>query len=142
MYRGLPSADYQPKAASITNKAAAAWEREGRGLVDVFLRPLKYPPMAEFQQGIAKAQEKGVDVHLAVDLVWHALMDFYDVAILVSNDTDMHPAVEKAVHAGKRIEFASWGRYSKAAPGMNGIKFFTHRLRATDYDAVADRRRY
>src|SRR3990167_8267686 len=39
--------------------------------------------------------EKGVDVKLAVDIVVGAYENLYDVAIIVSSDTDLIPAVQK-----------------------------------------------
>ena len=41
-------------------------------------------------------QEKGVDVSLAIDLVEATHQQSYDVAIVVSQDTDLNPAVELA----------------------------------------------
>jgi uncharacterized protein (TIGR00288 family) len=47
--------------------------------------------------------EKGVDVNLAVDLVTLAFEKKYDVAIIISNDGDFVPAVEKAQAYGKKV---------------------------------------
>lgn len=49
--------------------------------------------------------EKGVDVHIAVDLVTGAYDDLYDTALLVSSDTDLLPAVHRVRKKGKRIEY-------------------------------------
>lgn len=48
-------------------------------------------------------REKGVDVKLAVDLITFAERNFYDVAILLSGDTDLVPAVENVLNRGKII---------------------------------------
>ncbi|MBI5004484.1 NYN domain-containing protein [Candidatus Kaiserbacteria bacterium] len=50
--------------------------------------------------GKDRIREKGVDVKLAVDLVIGAADDMYDVAIVVSSDTDLIPAI-KYVRNGK-----------------------------------------
>jgi len=47
--------------------------------------------------------EKGVDVHLAVDLVTLAFENKYDIAIIISNDGDFVPAVKKAQSYGKKV---------------------------------------
>jgi NYN domain len=58
--------------------------------VTVVQRPLRYPKAWPAE----KAQEKGVDVALAVDFVVMAVTRVYDVGILVSTDTDLVPALE------------------------------------------------
>jgi uncharacterized LabA/DUF88 family protein len=50
-------------------------------------------------------QEKGVDVHIAVDLLLGACDDLYDTAILVSSDTDLIPAVHGVRKKGKKVEY-------------------------------------
>lgn len=52
-----------------------------------------------------KYHEKGVDVKIAVDLIVGAYENLYDVAILVSSDTDLIPAIKKVRHLGKKIEY-------------------------------------
>jgi len=47
--------------------------------------------------------EKGVDVNLAIDLVTFAFENKYDIAILISNDSDFVPAVKKAQNYGKKV---------------------------------------
>jgi len=49
--------------------------------------------------------EKGVDVKMAVDILVGAYEDLYDTAILLSSDTDLIPAIEKARLLGKRVEY-------------------------------------
>lgn len=49
--------------------------------------------------------EKGVDVKIAVDLLVGAYEDMYDVAILISSDTDLIPAIQKVKHLGKDVEY-------------------------------------
>jgi len=49
--------------------------------------------------------EKGVDVKIAVDILVGAYENLYDVAILVSSDTDLIPAIEKARTLGKEVEY-------------------------------------
>lgn len=50
--------------------------------------------------------EKGVDVNLAVDLVRFAARGLYDVAVLVSGDSDYAPAVHAVKDMGLHVENA------------------------------------
>lgn len=50
-------------------------------------------------------QEKGVDVHIAVDLLTGAFENRYDTAVLVSSDTDLIPAIHGVRRKGKKIEY-------------------------------------
>ena len=101
VYRGLPDAARDLKgyaAAARQSKAqyheertddAAAWRstEEGRYYCH---RTLRYPPRWPRE----KAQEKGVDVQLAVDFVAGALAGRFDVGVIMSTDTDLRPALE------------------------------------------------
>lgn len=49
--------------------------------------------------------EKGVDVQIAVDILVGAYENLYDTAILISSDTDLIPALEKARLMKKQIEY-------------------------------------
>jgi hypothetical protein len=72
IYTGTPSSSKEPKANAAHMKQRAAWESQG---VKVFARPLRYPR----NWPVEKALEKGVDVALAVDLVFNGARRFYDV---------------------------------------------------------------
>ena len=52
--------------------------------------------------------EKGVDVQIAVDLLVGAYENLYDIAILVSSDTDLLPAIEKVRQLKKKIEYVGF----------------------------------
>ena len=52
--------------------------------------------------------QKEVDVSLACEMLEHALMNHFDVAIVVSGDRDFVPAMKKVQAAGKRVEVASF----------------------------------
>ena len=54
-----------------------------------------------------KVVQKETDVSLACEMVEHALLDHYDVAIVVSGDRDFVPAMKKVQSAGKRVEMAA-----------------------------------
>jgi uncharacterized LabA/DUF88 family protein len=50
--------------------------------------------------------EKGIDIMLATDLLYFGWHDFYDVAILVSGDSDFTYAVKVVKNMGKHVEVA------------------------------------
>ena len=50
-----------------------------------------------------KLFQKGVDVHLAVDLVSHAFRNNYDIAVVCSGDVDMLESFKIVKSLGKRI---------------------------------------
>jgi uncharacterized LabA/DUF88 family protein len=52
--------------------------------------------------------EKGVDVQLSVDLLVGAYEDSYDVAIVISSDTDLLPAIKKVKILGKKIIYVGF----------------------------------
>lgn len=49
--------------------------------------------------------EKGVDVKMAVDLLVGAYENRYDIAILISSDTDLIPAIQKVKQFGKKVVY-------------------------------------
>lgn len=51
--------------------------------------------------------EKGVDVRLAVEMIRFARENQYDVAYLISSDTDLVAAVEEVQSLGKAVQYVS-----------------------------------
>lgn len=60
------------------------------------------------QQREGQKMEKGVDVRLAADMVFYAAKDFYDVAILVTEDQDFAHSMTCVKELGKHVELASF----------------------------------
>ena len=52
--------------------------------------------------------EKGVDVHIAVAILVAAYENLADRIILVSSDTDLIPAIQKAQEKGKIVEYVGF----------------------------------
>src|SRR4029453_6472409 len=52
--------------------------------------------------GIPIAPEKMLDTHIATDLIGDATFDVYDIALLVSEDSDFVPAVEFVQEMGNK----------------------------------------
>jgi uncharacterized LabA/DUF88 family protein len=66
-------------------------------------KPLKLRPGQRFV-------EKGVDVALATDLLGFAWENAFDVAVVVSGDSDLDGAIQKVRTKGRRVEVASFQR--------------------------------
>jgi uncharacterized LabA/DUF88 family protein len=60
-------------------------------------------PHAQCGQPIVATVEKGIDTLLVTDMIRLAHSDTYDVAVLVSSDADMVPAVEFIHTMGKKV---------------------------------------
>lgn len=140
VYRGRPSQCREARsyAAYVRQTDRQVWR--GQGLLTLIARDLRYP--RDWPQ--RPAQEKGVDVALAVDLVMMAARHEYDVAIVFSSDTDLLPALEAvlALRPGEPsfCQVAAWapvaGRPRSLA--IRGVRLRRHLLREADFRAVAD----
>ena len=75
------------------------------------LGQLRYPPNFP----ASPSYEKGVDIRLATDMLVHAFQNHYDVAILVSSDTDFVDVVQGVKNAGKNVEVALFGQLGSEA---------------------------
>ncbi len=65
-----------------------------------------------------KSREKGIDVKLATDLLVGAMDDRYDVAVVVSSDSDLTPAMDIVRSKfNKKIEYVSFS--SPQLPELN-----------------------
>ena len=60
--------------------------------------------------------EKGVDASLSTDLLWYASQNAYDIAILLSGDSDYVPAVKRVRLLGKSVEV--WSFENPLAPEL------------------------
>jgi uncharacterized LabA/DUF88 family protein len=140
IYTGVPTPKRSPAGNASTQRRIAAWIAERPEKIEVFPRPLKYPP--------PQGREKGVDVELAIDFVRLALDDEFDVGVIASCDTDLVPAL--AFVAGrcpqKTLVTVGW----EALPGCEdetaepldlpagGIRRV--KLTKSDFDRIADKR--
>lgn len=140
VYRGRPSQRRDARSYSAHQRQTDRQVNLGGGLVSVISRDLRYPP----DWPRRAAQEKGIDVALAVDFAMMAARRDYDVGILFSSDTDLVPALEAVLalrsDAPVSCDLAAW-----AAPGgrprslsVRGARIRRHLLSEADYHAVAD----
>ncbi|MXW25446.1 MAG: NYN domain-containing protein [Dehalococcoidia bacterium] len=134
VYSGRPDATRDPKTYGAHRRQAAAWERSGAVVIN---RPLRYPPGWPAQ----RAEEKGIDVQLAIDFAAGAIDDEYDTGIICSTDTDLLPALEfVATRFGReRAETAAWLAGGKGSElRLRRPSTWCHRLEFTDYESVRD----
>lgn len=140
VYRGKPGAKSHPRLQSAFARQVSAWK--SMPLTTVKVRPLRYEPIewSSSQPTRWRAKEKGIDVLMALDIALGARDDRYDVAVVVSADTDLIPAIDVALQAGKRVETAAWhSRALLASPlRASGRKLWNHRLDRQRFEYVRD----
>jgi len=65
-----------------------------------------------FDKGQVK--EKGIDVNIASDIIWHGLSNNYDSFVLISGDRDLIECLERMKDNGKRVIIANFeGKISR-----------------------------
>lgn len=137
IYTGRPESSKEPKTYAAHRKQCSAWERQGALVIP---RLLRYPPSWPRE----KAEEKGIDVALAVDYIALAMDGAYDVGIIASTDTDLKPALEfvRSHLKGKCFsEVMAWRSETsrqRLSIEAHGAKLWCHWLDRADYDRVAD----
>ena len=136
VYVGIPSPDRDPYGNAAYMRQRQAWEAAG---VAVHARPLAY-------RKDGQPEEKGVDVALAVDVVFNAARRHYDVAIIATTDTDILPALEAALDMRRAwgtpsVEVCSW-RSAKKRLHVQGSSVWCHWLEDADYPGLEDPARY
>jgi uncharacterized LabA/DUF88 family protein len=132
VYTGRPDSTKDPKTYGAHRRQCAAWEKLG---VKVVARTLRYPRKWPAE----RAQEKGIDVALAVDFVVMAVEGEYDVGVIASTDTDLRPPLEYVLgKSNVHAEVASWHGRVRAHLSVPGRRVWCHRLHYDDYEKVAD----
>lgn len=135
VYTGRPKRIQEPKSYAANLRQCAAWEKWG---AKVFARPLRYP----HGWPKSKAQEKGIDVTLAIDFIALAIDGGYDIGVLASADTDLRPALEfvlKRYRGIRQVEVAAWRSQLKSVRlYIPRTKLWCHWLYKADFDQIAD----
>ena len=140
VYRGRPDPRKEPQTYAAHMRQCDQWAKSGAVVVP---RPLRYPR----DWPDTKAEEKGIDVQIAIDMVMGGINRELDIAILASTDTDQRPVLE-AFHSFPMdeppvIEVATWRspRYSQKLQ-VTGLHVWSHFLEEDEYRRVRDRRDY
>lgn len=140
VYRGRPSQRRDARSYAAHQRQTDRQVSRGHGLVTVISRDLRYPP----DWPRRAAQEKGIDVALAVDFVVMVANRACDVGILFSSDTDLVPALEAVLALRPQdppaCEVVAW-----AVPGVRprslsvrAARVRRHLLTEVEYRSVAD----
>ncbi|MGL5830338.1 MAG: hypothetical protein ACRC0L_12330 [Angustibacter sp.] len=151
VYRGQPSADFEPRAYAWSNVQREYWERDLR--VSVTLRPLRYSMQytAAGKRAVGPdgrhittgpPPEKGVDVLCALALVRECRDPRTDLVILASVDSDLQPALDEALTMRTaKIETVSWrlphARYPQLRP-TSPRRVWNTNLNENDFHASRD----
>jgi uncharacterized LabA/DUF88 family protein len=111
-YTGYPSRQDNPLWSGFWQRKLLAISRQG---VWKFSRQLRYRNKTfRLDDGSAitrrVAEEKGIDVRIAIDIIRLALAQRYDVAVIFSQDQDLSEAVDEirsiARHQGRHVTVA------------------------------------
>ena len=140
IYSGQPDHYRDWRSYDAHMRQVNRWTANG---AHVITHGLRYPPNWPSDP----AQEKGIDVALAIDFVRLAITGAYDVGVMMSTDTDLVPALQfvydynpGTIHAA----VAAWGvptdsRRLRLPPGNRP---WCHWLDQADYNAAADPTKY
>jgi uncharacterized LabA/DUF88 family protein len=148
-YTGFPSPLDDPVWNQFWRAKFTQMIRQG---VHVFSRPLRYRLQTirlpdGRDHSVAVAQEKGVDVRLAIDVVSLTHRAQFDVAIIFSQDQDLSEIAEEIRAIAKEQD--RWLKIASAFPvspvphnrrGINGTDWIT--IDRATYDACLDARDY
>jgi uncharacterized LabA/DUF88 family protein len=125
-YTGVPEAHEQPMWSGYWSNRVLAMKRAG---VHVTTRPLRYRREEIVIDGVTEvrriAQEKGIDVRLALDIVSLARTKQYDVAIIFSQDQDLNEVIQEvrdiSIEQKRWIKVVSAFPHSGSASSVRGI---------------------
>jgi uncharacterized LabA/DUF88 family protein len=148
-YTGIPDASDDPGKNHFWSGKLSVMGKQG---VRVFSRSLRYRnrritlPDGSVHTYLV-GEEKGIDVRLALDVIRHARLKEYDVAIIFSQDQDLSEVAEEI-----RILSSEQGRWIKVVSAFPRSPTSRNRrgINQTDwvpidralYDACLDRRDY
>ena len=129
IYSGRPDPNRDKRSHAAHMRQSNRWRGNG---ATVITQGLRYPPTWPTDP----AQEKGIDVALAIDFVRLAITGAYDVGVMMSTDTDLLPAlrfvydhdpgvIHAAVQPGVSLRIA--GDYGCPAP-VFGATGWTRRI--------------
>lgn len=136
VFRGAPSNRESPRMYAYSQAHKSEWTKDRR--VEVEYRTLRY----FWENGVRVAQEKGIDVRVALALAEASMSKAADIVILASHDTDLEPALDAAQQWGPDtiVETAGWdsARVLRPTPRvphtrLDGAAFVKSRDRK-DYD--------
>jgi len=148
-YTGVPDAADNPRWNHFWSAKLLHMSRAG---VVVYSRPLRYRNKTVHLPGGAQysflvAEEKGIDVRIAIDIVRLGHRRQYDVALVFSQDQDLSEVADEvrtiATEQSRWLKIASAFPFSPAARNKRGINRTDWlRIDKATYDAAIDARDY
>ncbi len=138
VYRGEPGYRSHRKLRVAFARQTRRWRADPSLVVKT--TALRYRRVDQASGPMWRAEEKGIDVLLAVDVVRGAYIDEFDTAVVASADTDLIPALEEALRAGKRVETASWSGPATGFTALRvpGRRIWSHHLSREHFDLGQD----
>ena len=135
VYTGRPDSTKEPKTYKAHIRQCSVWGNAG---VEVISRPLRYPD----DWPKSRAEQKGVDVALAVDFVALAIDREYNIGVIAAFDSDLRPALEyvrRKCRNNCRVEVAAWDSPRvKSRLSIPGDTIWCHWIDKDDYNIIAD----
>jgi uncharacterized LabA/DUF88 family protein len=148
-YTGVPDAGDDPFWNHFWTSKLAQTGRRG---AKVYSRSLVYRNKVHrlpdgTQTAFLKAEEKGIDVRIAIDVISFAWRNLFDVALVFSQDQDLSEAAREIRDVAQRqdrwIKIASAFPVSPASTNRKGIHFTDWLpIDRTTYDSCLDGRDY
>ena len=144
-YTGVPSKRADASRHTFWHQKTRAMRRRG---VHVFTREIRYRDQSiNLGDGATLirpvAQEKGVDVRIAIELIRYAFSEEYDVALIFSQDQDFSEAVDEIKRIAEKRK--RWVKVASAYPvsptcrnrkGINGTDWIS--IERELYDGCLD----
>jgi uncharacterized LabA/DUF88 family protein len=137
IYRGEPDPRKDPRTHAAHMRQRNAWMTESPSeMLRIRSRALRYPP----GRPLSDAEEKGIDVQLAIDAMVMGLQGAYDLAILATADTDLLPVVEGLValreaNGAPDVAVVGWAGTSQHLEAGVPVRWIGQR----DYEVVRNR---
>ncbi|MCL4374542.1 NYN domain-containing protein [Patescibacteria group bacterium] len=100
--------------ADGTEKTQKLFNNQRKLLAHLRKHKLRYS-LGYLMKSDDKYHEKGVDVNIAVDMLVATYENLCDRIILISSDTDLLPAIEKAKEKGMQVEYIGFSHKPSVA---------------------------
>jgi hypothetical protein len=133
VYAGRPDPRKDPKTSAAHLRQCQTWQSLDDERLSLKTRSLRYPPNWPRQA----AEEKGVDVQLAIDAMVMAARGEFDVAVVASADTDLLPVLEGVVALHLEVEVVGWAGLSRKLE-IPGLEVPVRWVGKQDYAAIRD----
>ena len=82
-----------------------------------------------------RKREKGIDVMIATDLIVGAVENTYDIAIVISSDADLIPAIDWVRGKGKKVQYVGFSIPDDQNP-KNAVRPLSSMIHHTDTQRV------